>query len=79
MIYEIALRQKKGEGPQFTYFKDISFFKTAEGKQLDDLIEWVQDFIKRLNDADKNQIEKEKNSEIEELTNAGWLGKINPE
>ena len=46
-----SLKTKKGEGPEFTYFKDISFFKNAEGKQLDDLIEWVQDFIKRFSDT----------------------------
>jgi hypothetical protein len=74
-----SLKTKKGEGPQFTYFKDISFFKTAEGKQLDDLIDWVQDFIKRFNDAQSKQPEQEKEQETQELTNAGWLGKINPE
>ena len=68
-----SLQTKKGEGPEFKYFIDISFFKRSEGKQLADLIDWVQDFITRFNIAERKQPQEEKERETEELLNAGWL------
>jgi len=74
-----SLETKKGEGPEFSPRFDMSFFKTAEGKQLDGLIDWVQDFITRFNESESKQPQEEKEQERQELLDAGWLGKINPE
>jgi hypothetical protein len=57
----------------------MSFFKSAEGKQLADLIDWVQDFITRFNESESKQSQEEKEQERQELLDAGWLRKINSE
>jgi hypothetical protein len=36
------LKTKKGEGPQYEPDSDISFFKTLEGKSLDNSVKIVQ-------------------------------------
>lgn len=74
-----SLETKKGEGPQCSPRFDMSFFKGAEGKQLEGLIDWVQDFITRFNQYESKQPQEQKEQERQELLDAGWLRKINPE
>jgi hypothetical protein len=67
------LKTKKGEGPEYEPDIDTSFFKTLEGKSLDDIINWAEDFRKRMDDGESRQLQEELDLEKQELIEAGWI------
>jgi len=69
------LNTKKGEAPDYEFSIDLSFFK-QEGRGLDAILEWVEDFRKRMDDAEKKQSKEELDLEEKELVNAGWIARL---
>jgi hypothetical protein len=59
--------------PEYRKVFDATFFKTVEGNYLDEMLNWVEDFKKRLADAESNQSKEELDSETKELVDAGWI------
>jgi hypothetical protein len=69
------LKTKKGEAPDYEFSIDLSFFK-QEGRGLDAILEWVENFRKRMDDAEKKQSKEELDLEEKELVNAGWIARL---
>ena len=40
------------ENPEYKRVFDASFFKTMEGNYLDEMLNWLEDFNKRMADAE---------------------------
>jgi hypothetical protein len=56
---------------------DATFFKSVEGNYLDEMLNWVEDFRKRMDDEESNQSKEELDSETKELIHAGWITEQN--
>jgi hypothetical protein len=59
--------------PEYRKVFDATFFKTVEGNYLDEMLNWVEDFKKRLTEAESKQSKEELDLETKELLDAGWL------
>ena len=71
------LRMKKVddrvENPEYGRVFDATFFKVVDGNYLDEMLNWIEDFINRLADAESEQSKDELNLERKKLTDAGWI------
>ena len=63
--------------PEYTKVFDATFFKTVDGNYLDEMLNWIEDFKKRLADAESHQSKEELKSETNELIHAGWITEQN--
>jgi hypothetical protein len=63
--------------PEYTKVFDATFFKTVEGNYLDEMLNWVEDFRKRLDDEESKQSKDELDSETKELIHTGWITEQN--
>ena len=63
--------------PEYTKIFDATFFKTVDGNYLDEMLNWVEDFRKRVDDEESKQSEEELDSETNELIHAGWITEQN--
>jgi hypothetical protein len=61
------------EGPECRKVFDATFFKTVEGNYLDEMLNWIEDFKKRLAEAESRESKEELELETKELLDAGWL------
>jgi hypothetical protein len=59
--------------PEYTKVFDARFFKTVDGNYLDEMLNWIEDFSKRMAEAESKQSKEELDSETKELLDAGWL------
>jgi len=70
------LRMKKVddrvENPEYRRVFDATFFKVVDGNYLDEMLNWIEDFINRLADAESEQPKEELNLETKKLIDAGW-------
>ena len=71
------LRMKKVddrvENPEYRRVFDATFFKVVDGNYLDEMLNWIEDFINRLADAESEQPKEELNLETKKLIVAGWI------
>jgi len=71
------LRMKKVddrvENPEYRRVFDATFFKVVDGNYLDEMLNWIEDFINRLADAESEQPKEELNLETKKLIDAGWI------
>lgn len=65
------------ENPEYKRVFDASFFKTMEGNYLDDMLNWLEDFSKRMADAESEQPKEELDFEAKKLIDAGWTAQQN--
>ena len=63
--------------PEYRKVFDATFFKTVEGNYLDEMLNWVEYFTKRLAEAESKQSKEELDSETNELIHAGWITEQN--
>jgi len=63
--------------PENTKVFDATFFKTVDGNYLDEMLNWVEDFRKRVDDEESKQSKEELDSETNELIHAGWITEQN--
>jgi hypothetical protein len=63
--------------PEYTEVFDATFFKTVDGNYLDEMLNWIEDFKKRLADAESNQSKEELDLETKELIDVGWITEQN--
>ena len=63
--------------PEYTKIFDATFFKTVDGNYLDEMLNWVEDFRKRVDDEESKQSKEELDSETNELIHAGWITEQN--
>jgi hypothetical protein len=61
------------EDPEYRRVFDASFFKTVERNYLDEMLDWVEDFSKRMAEAESKQLKEELDLETKELFDAGWI------
>jgi hypothetical protein len=61
------------EDPEYRRVFDASFFKTVERNYLYEMLNWVEDFSKRMAEAESKQSKEELDLETKELLDAGWL------
>jgi tRNA uridine 5-carbamoylmethylation protein Kti12 len=75
------LRMKKVddmfENPEHSRVFDASFFQITEGNNLDEMLNWIEDFRNRMADAEKEQSRDELYLETKKLTDAGWITQQN--
>ena len=55
------------------YSRFLLSFLSVEGNYLDEMLNWVEDFKKRLAAAESKQSKEELDLETKELLDAGWL------
>jgi hypothetical protein len=55
------------ENPDNKRVFDASFFKTVDGNYLDEMLTWVEDFRKRMDDEESKQSKEELDSEQRNL------------
>jgi hypothetical protein len=71
------LRMKKVddrvENPEYRRVFDATFFKVTNGNNLDEMLNWIEDFRNRLADAESKQSKDELNLETKKLIDAGWI------
>jgi hypothetical protein len=63
--------------PENTKVFDATFFKTVDGNYLDEMLNWIEDFRKRMDDEESKQSKEELDSETKELIHAGWITEQN--
>ena len=63
--------------PEYTKVFDATFFKTVDRNYLDEMLNWVEDLRKRMNDEESKQSKEELDSETKELIHAGWIREQN--
>jgi len=63
--------------PENTKVFDATFFKTVDGNYLDEMLNWVEDFRKRMDDEESKQSKEELDTETNELIHAGWITEQN--
>jgi hypothetical protein len=61
------------EDPEYRRVFDASFLKTVERNYLDEMLNWVEDFSKRMAEAESKQSKEELDLETKDLFDAGWL------
>jgi len=55
------------ENPEYKRVFDTSFFKTMEGNYLNEMLNWLEDFSKRMADAESEQPKEELDLEAKNL------------
>ena len=63
--------------PEYTKVFDATFFKTVDRNYLDEMLNWVEDLRKRMDDEESKQSKEELDSETKELIHAGWIREQN--
>jgi hypothetical protein len=61
------------ENPEYRKVFDASFFRTVEGNYVDEMLNWVEDFRKRMDNQESKESKEQLNSENKELVDAGWI------
>ncbi len=63
--------------PEYTKVFDATFFKTVDRNYLDEMLNWVEDLRKRMDDEESKQSKEELDSETKELIHARWITEQN--
>ena len=63
------------ENPEYRKVFDASFFRTVEGNYVDEMLDWVEDFRKRMDNEESKESREQLDSETKELVDAGWIQK----
>ena len=61
------------ENPEYRKVFDASFFRTVEGNYVDEMLNWVEDFRKRMDNQESKESKEQLYSETKELVDAGWI------
>jgi hypothetical protein len=72
-IFSIKRVEDRLENPEYRKVFDASFFRTVEGNYVDEMLNWVEDFRKRMDNQESKESKEQLNSENKELVDAGWI------